>query len=196
MSRFDLLKHSIDIHFDSAYWLDRNNNFIYINNKGCKSLGYEYEELIGRNVNVVNPRATEKVQKEVWDQLREKGSFIAESILRRKDGSEFPIEISSTYVIFDGKEYNCGFARDITERKKAEEQLKKSEEKYRLLAEKSKALICEVNTRGEFIFVNSAFKDILGYEPEELLGKTPFDIGDPEEKENGETKLTKAGNIN
>jgi signal transduction histidine kinase/CheY-like chemotaxis protein len=56
----------------------------------------------------------------VWDTLRTKGAYRSESSHRRKDGSEFPVEILTTYVQYDGKEYACGFARDISERKAAE----------------------------------------------------------------------------
>ena len=58
----------------------------------------------------------------VWEKLRSEGSYTAETVHRRKDGSEFPAEITSTYVQFGGEEFNCGFAHDISERKRAEEE--------------------------------------------------------------------------
>ncbi len=119
-----LLKHSIDMYSDGAYWFDSDNRLVYVNDAGCQAIGYQREELLGRSVGEINPRATEKSLREVWEQLRRKGQFTVESVHRRKDGTEFPVEISATYVQFGGKEYNCGFARDITERKRAEEDRK------------------------------------------------------------------------
>jgi PAS domain S-box-containing protein len=118
-----LLKHSIDLHYDGAYWLDSDNKFVYVNDAGCKALGYKREELIGKTLYEVNPMASAEGMKEVWEELRQGGYFSSESLHRRKDGSEFPVELVTTYVRFDGKEYACGFARDITERRKLENQL-------------------------------------------------------------------------
>jgi len=118
-----LLKHSIDIHYDGAYWMDTDNKFFYVNDTGCKALGYTKEELIGKTVKEVNPQATDEVMKHVWDCLRKNGFYSHESLHHRKDGSKFPVEVVSTYVNFGGSEYNCGFARDITDRKQAEKAL-------------------------------------------------------------------------
>ena len=52
--------------------------------------------------------------------LKEKGSLTFQSSHRKKNGHEFPVEITSNYVEFEGEEYNCAFARDITERRRAE----------------------------------------------------------------------------
>jgi PAS domain S-box-containing protein len=55
-----------------------------------------------------------------WRYLKEQGAVTLESRHRRKDGRIFPVEITANYIEFEGKEYNCAFARDITERKRAE----------------------------------------------------------------------------
>jgi PAS domain S-box-containing protein len=122
-----LLKHSIDVHYDGAYWTDTDNRFIYVNDAGCKDLGYEREELIGKTILDVNPKASSDTLKCVWESLRSRGFYSSDSVHRRKDGSEFPVEIHTTYVRFGGREFACGFARDITERKRAEEALRESE---------------------------------------------------------------------
>ncbi len=116
----ELLRHSIDIHYDGAYWTDGEDRFIYVNDAGCKALGYERDELIGKTIADVNPRATPATMALVWDTLRTKGAYSSESVHRRKDGSEYPVEIVTTYVQFGGREYTCGFARDISGRRQVE----------------------------------------------------------------------------
>ena len=113
-----MLKESIDSHYDSAYWMDSSNRFIYVNNAGCRETGYSLDELLGQHVSLLNPSATDENMDRVWKYIRENGSGTGESVHRRKDGSLFPVEIVTTYVNFKGREYSCGFARDITERKK------------------------------------------------------------------------------
>jgi PAS domain S-box-containing protein len=114
-----LLKHSIDVHYDAAYWTDSDGRFIYVNDAGCKALGFERGELIGKTLLDVNENATAERMTHVWETLRAKGFHTSESTHRRKDGSEFPVELLTSYVRFGGKEYTCGFARDMTEHKRA-----------------------------------------------------------------------------
>ena len=59
---------------------------------------------------------------EHWQEVRSRGSFIVESQHRTRDGRVCPVEITVNYLEFEGKEYNCVFARDITERKEAEKE--------------------------------------------------------------------------
>ncbi len=120
--QLEMLKHSIDVHPDGAYWLDANGRFVYVNDAGCRATGYAREELLGKPVELVNPAATPERMKIIWERLRGEGSYTSETVHRRKNGSEYPAEITSTYVQFGGEEFNCGFAHDISERKRAEEE--------------------------------------------------------------------------
>ncbi|MDD5457597.1 MAG: PAS domain S-box protein, partial [Candidatus Margulisbacteria bacterium] len=81
---------------------------------------------------------------------------------------------------------------NISDRKQKEKLIRDSEEKYRSLAEQSNALICEVDEQGKFLYINAAYKNILGYKPQDLIGHTAYDIGKPEEKKAAEKKLQKA----
>lgn len=132
-----LFKHSVDIHYDAAYWMDRNGSFVYVNNAACQGTGYSREELIGRHVSLLNPKATEERMNFIWDELKKVGSLKMESVHRRKDGTTFPVEIVSSLVHHGDKIINCGFARDITDRKKTEDELRKNEERFRKLFEKA-----------------------------------------------------------
>ena len=114
-----VLERAVDSHYDGAYWMDTNNRFIYVNDAGCRAVGYTREELIGHPVTLVNPRATPEALERVWQILRAEHAYQHESVHRRKDGTEFPVEIVATHVQIGGREYNCGFARDITARKRA-----------------------------------------------------------------------------
>ncbi|MDL1981229.1 MAG: PAS domain S-box protein [Deltaproteobacteria bacterium] len=71
--------------------------------------------------------------------------------------------------------------RKITERKLAEEELRKSKEQFQVLVESSSDWIWEVDRNGVYTYVSPKVKDILGYKPEEVVGKTPFDLMPPEE---------------
>ena len=119
-----LLQCSIERHTDGAYWFDSDNRLVYVNDTGCRSLGYARDELLGTSLSKINPEANETSLKAVWGKLREEGAYLSQAVHRRKDGCDFPVEIISTYVRMGKNEYNCGFARDITRRNQIELEIK------------------------------------------------------------------------
>ncbi len=161
--QIELLKYAIDTNYDGVYWMDRDNRFVYINETGCRMLGYECEELLGRTLDLVNPRATPEAANLFWERLLKYGSFSSETVHRRKDGSEFAVEIVATYVKFEGKEYNCGFARDITARKQAEEALRTSEQRLQAFLDASPLAISWADAEGNVLYCNRKFYEIFGY---------------------------------
>ena len=75
-----------------------------------------------------------------------------------------------------------GLVRDITERKKVEELLKESEEKNRTIIEYTYDFICETTIDGRFLYVNPKHKDLLEYEPSELVGRSVFEFVHPDDR--------------
>jgi len=117
----DRLARAIDTHFDGAYWMDASWRIVYVNEAGCRAVGYSRDEIIGQPVTLIAPRLTEERLREIWAELRGRGSFTSEGFHRRKDGTEFPVEIVTSYLRFGDEEMICGFARDITTRRNADE---------------------------------------------------------------------------
>ena len=114
---------SVDHAADPVFWIDREGRFRYVNEAAGRSLGYSREELLAMTVHDIDPGFPASVWPDHWREIRERGSFTIESKHRTKEGRLFPVEITVNYMQFEGKEYNCAFARDITERKQAENEL-------------------------------------------------------------------------
>ncbi len=180
----ELLKVSIDKHFDAAFWMDTSNRFVYVNDAACTSLGYSREELLGQPVSMVAPKATTQSLQEVWRLLRETGFFSRESTHRRKDGSEFPVEIVASYVSFEGREFNCGFARDITGRK----QLERKQEELAAIVECSEDAIIGKTLAGIITSWNRGAEKIFGYTAAEAIGQ-PLLILLPPERQHEEVEI-------
>ena len=115
-----LTQFSVDNTGDAAFWMGPDARFIYVNEAACASLGYSPEELLSMTVHDIDPNFPASVWPEHLQEVRERGSFIVESKHRTKEGKIFPVEITVNYLEFEGSEYNCAFARDVTERKQAE----------------------------------------------------------------------------
>jgi len=125
--QMEMLKATIEIASDAAYWIDIEGRLIYMNRSGYGMLGYTEDEIPQLRVFDINPRISSERWAQMWQTIKKQKNYVSESIHRRKDGSGFPVEISSTYLQFGDKEYINGFARDITERKRMEEELQKAQ---------------------------------------------------------------------
>jgi two-component system, cell cycle sensor histidine kinase and response regulator CckA len=155
-----ILKSSIDGAPQSAYWLDINGRFIYVNETGCKELGYSIEELSQMHVSEVNVRVTPDRWETTCKTLKEKGKIRIESEHRRKNGTVFPVEISSSYFFYGTKEYINGFALDITERKKWEKDLWESRALLNAIVQSTSDFIWSVDAQ-EFglLYFNGSLQD-------------------------------------
>lgn len=107
---------------DAAFWMGEDAGFVYVNQAACRSLGYTRDELLRMTVPDVDPDLPPEVWPDHWKEVKRKKTFSIESHYRKKDGTVFPVEIAVNYINFGGKEYNCAFVRDMTERKRTEEE--------------------------------------------------------------------------
>jgi len=110
-----------------------------------------------------------------------------ETVLRRKDGRKLNVELNVGILEYLGQNAEIVIIHDITERKQAEDTLRDSEEKYRLIVENTQDLIFTVNSAGELTYSSASFKQVLGYDSAEIIGHSfrtiihPDDISAVEE---------------
>lgn len=121
--RLRLTQFAVDNCMDSSIWIDVEGRIIYINDVACRNLGYTREELLSLRIWDIDPGFTYVKFKEKWVVLKEKGAVKFESVHRRKDGSTFPVEVSSNYLKYKDQEYEVTFDRDITLRKQDEKEI-------------------------------------------------------------------------
>ncbi|HAP39747.1 MAG TPA: hypothetical protein DCQ94_08305, partial [Nitrospira sp.] len=98
-----------------------------------------------------------------------------------KNGSIIHVEISTIIIELDGKETYYSILRDITERKRAVQALHESEQRFRDLVETTVDWIWETDANFHYTYVSPRVRELFGYSPEELIGKTPFDLMPMEE---------------
>ncbi|UCF15159.1 MAG: PAS domain S-box protein [Phycisphaerales bacterium] len=169
--RLRITQFCLDNAAEAIFWMEANARFTYVNKTACRSLGYSRQELLSMTVHDIDPNFPKEVWAEHWQQLRRQGSFTIESLHRAKDGRTFPVEINVNYLKYGDKEYNCAFARDITERKHAEELIRVSERRYRTLADNIGIGIAHMDIDHNIVIVNSAVGSMFNMDPSEFVGK-------------------------
>lgn len=167
---------SMDRAPEAIFWMDCNARFFYVNEAACQLLGYSREELLSMSVQDVDPNFPTKSWSEHWQEIKSRNSFTLESSIRAKNGRIFPSEISVNYLEFNDRGYNCAFVRDISDRKRTEEALRESEERFRRVVEQAADAFIVHDLEGKILDVNQQTCRSLGYSREELLTLSISDI--------------------
>ncbi len=117
-----LMNFALDNIREAVYLVDESSRLNYVNEESCRALGYSREEISSMPIPEIGPEFPAKSWSEHWQQLKKQGTLNFESIHRHKDGRTFPVEITANYFEFDDTGYNLALVRDITERRRAEEE--------------------------------------------------------------------------
>lgn len=157
--------------------------FVFINNTGAKLLGAANpEEIIGKPIlDFVHPDYQEIVQTRIR-QIQEEGTHtgISEQKLVRLDGEVIDVEVTGIPITYDGKPATQSVIINISDRKQAEVALQESENRYQDLFENASDLIQSVTTEGDFIYINRAWQETLGYDEAEIRQMKVYDIIHPD----------------
>jgi len=155
---------------DGFWTVDLEGKFLEVNDAYCQMLGYTREELLGMSIKDVEAIESQGDIRARIQKIIEQGSDRFETRHKRKDGQVIDVEVSTNYLDIEGGQLPV-FVRDITERKKAGEALKRSEEKYRSVVEVVPDGIVTIDTSGVITSMNKAVTDITGFSEGEIVGK-------------------------
>lgn len=154
---------------DGIVLVDLENRTFYIANRiFCQMLGYSQRELRTLGVGDIHPEkdlpyVTEQFEKQVREEL----THTSDIPVKRKDGSIFWADINSFPITFSRKTYLMGIFRDMTERKKAEEEIRK----FKAVSDRAGYGVGMIDLDGRLIYVNDTFAQMHGYQADELIGK-------------------------
>jgi PAS domain S-box-containing protein len=181
--RYQLLVESVKDY--AIIFLDPDGKVALWNVGAERLIGYTAKEVIGKHFSIFYPEEAKKIHYPEYEleQARKKGHFEDEGIRIRKKGSTFIANVLITPIYHNHELIGYSkITRDLTEKKEAEERLRRSEERYRLLIEEVEDYaIFMLDPHGYITSWNEGAKRLKGYTEKEILGKH-FSIFYPEEK--------------
>ncbi len=164
-----------------GYWMvDLQGRLVEVNEAYCRMSGYTEQELLTMSISDLEAVETPADTATRIQRFMTHGGDRFETRHRRKDGSTFDVEISIQYKPMDGGRM-VAFMRDITRRKRSEEALRASEEKYRTLFESAGDAIFIHDMEARILAVNAAACEQYGYTESELLSMTVGMMDTPEQ---------------
>ncbi len=155
---------------DAIFIANAQGRFLHVNPAACRQLGYSSDELLTKSVfDIAGAAYRARAKQRLLD--RSPAVAFSESMHRRKDGREVPVELAILPMVFDNQNCMLGIARDITERLAAQQAVRDSERRYRLLAENAADVVCLLTLDGRVEFVSEAVERQLDLRPEEIVGR-------------------------
>ena len=150
---------------------------IYVNRSGIEGLGYSLEELQRIGIHSIR-RALEgeALFDEHLKELTEEAALTDYALVRRKDGTEIPVEVKAKMIRSGGIDYNLALVRDISERIE-------SGILYRDFVEGANELVTRVDGEGTILYTNHKSETVFGLKPKECLGRSAFEFVHPEDLE-------------
>jgi two-component system cell cycle sensor histidine kinase/response regulator CckA len=160
--------------------------FIAVNEAAIRHYGYSRDEFLSMTIADIRPN--EDVSR-LMSSVARRVPGLSESELwrhRKKDGTIIQVEITSHPITMDGRDAELILAHDVTEQRKNEASLRQSEERF-ATAFRSSPLAITISTEkeGQYVDANDAFTKMMGYQREEIVGKTAHELGiwvDPEDR--------------
>jgi len=145
------------------------------NPAACDWYGWSRDEMLAMTIGQINTLSGAQISAETeLASTRRQRVFCFRH--RRADGSVRDVEVYSGPIEVQGRSLLYSLVQDVTERLLAEAQVRASDERLRQLVESSNDFMWEVDANGAYTFVSPQVTGILGYEPAEMIGKTPFDF--------------------
>ena len=144
---------------------------IDVNPQACENLGYSRDELVGMTPMEFDPNASSDLLESINEQLNRGEIVTFESRHRRKDGSEFPVEVRVRPFWHGGRRLNISVVRDISDRKRAEEAVRRSERELRELIETIPAMAFAIGRDGSSEFVSRRWIEFSGMSAEKSTGE-------------------------
>jgi len=183
-----LLSNLINSAMDAIVSTDESQNIIMFNHAAELMFGHRAADIIGQPLEKLIPARFHARHRQQVDNFGRTGATTRTmnapgvSYALRANGEEFIFEASISKMEVAGIKTYTAILRDITERKQMEKALHEAKEKFQSLVESSSDWVWEVDANGVYTYASPKIKDLLGYEPHEVIGRTPFDLMPPEEK--------------
>ncbi|HLG17940.1 MAG TPA: PAS domain S-box protein [Blastocatellia bacterium] len=175
-----LTQFTLDHAAEAALWIGLDGRLLYVNEALCKLLDRSREELLKKTFQEIDAYTSGQVWTKLCRLTRNNGPLTIEARLHREGGTPVPVEVTASYLEFNGNQYICAFGRDITERKRMEQALDQSSREYRSLFEKANDALLILDEHDEVILdANRRAFEVYGFDAGEMIGMNLKRIAGP-----------------
>jgi PAS domain S-box-containing protein len=166
----------VDHATDAFFMFDEQSKIVDVNRQACESLGYTREELIGLGPQAFDPDADEALLRRIHERLDAWAVFTFDARHRRKDGTVFPVEVRVRPFSQSGQRLHLALARDITERKRAEEEVRNTAAQWQATFDAVQDMVLLLDKDFRILRANHAAAEFLGLPFDKIVGGHCYDL--------------------
>jgi PAS domain S-box-containing protein len=171
-----LMNFALNSIHEAAFLVDEKACFQYVNEEACRLLGYTRDELLTMRVPDISPELSMQRWPDRWKDLKQHGTLTFERELKTSGGRTFPVEISASYLEYEGQSYNLGLVRDITERKQAESRLNEQLHFFQQLLDSIPIPVFYKDREGLYLGCNAAFEVYADLPRKDIVGRAVHEV--------------------
>ncbi|MFP4563955.1 MAG: PAS domain S-box protein [Spirochaetia bacterium] len=170
LEREALYRNLMENSIDGVELLDEYGRFLNVNERECEMTGYSRAELLRMSIADIDPNYPADGFYRFWNEKPKGSSFLFETIHRHKDGTLIPVEVNGIFFKVNDKKYIYGVARDITERRQAEREIRAKEENLRTTLKSIGDGVISTDAEGQVTWMNPVAERLCGWKEEDAKG--------------------------
>jgi PAS domain S-box-containing protein len=179
-----MMKATVSNAAEGILWINEHGGIAFFNDTICSMLGYTREEFNNLTIRDINPRFIENHLGSLWPGISKRKYLTVQDTHLKKDGSSIPVEILLNYIEFGPQAYVFAFVRDITDRKRADDELKSAYEKNKGLMDYANDAIYIADAEtGMLLDANIKTQALIGRSLSEIQTMHESDLHPKEEVE-------------
>jgi PAS domain S-box-containing protein len=179
-----MMKATVSNAAEGILWINENGGITFFNDTICSMLGYSREEFNHLTIRDFNPRFVENHLVSLWHGMSKRKYLTVQDTHRKKDGTFIPVEILLNYIEFGPQAYVFAFVRDITDRKRADDELKSAYEKNKgLMDYANDAIFIADAETGMLLDANNKTQALIGRTLSEIQTLHESELHPKEEEE-------------
>ncbi len=151
-------------------WIASSGKIDYVNQAAIDVLGYRKEELSGLKIFDIDTNFFQQDWQESWEKIEEEMTAVFETIYKTKDGKVFPVEITANYMKCNDSRHICVVVRNLTERQRVENALRRSEEEKSLILDSLSEFVAYYDSSLNLLWVNRAVSEVVKEPASKLIG--------------------------
>ncbi len=178
----DIVRAIAESTLDAIILMDDKGGIYFWNPAAERIFGYKSSEVIGKNLHrLLAPDRYHSAHEYAFEEFSRSGKGnavgkIVELFALKNSGEEFPIELSLSSFQIDGRWYAAGIVRDVTERKRLEQALQDSQNRFELFMNNNPAIAWVKDDQGRHVYLNKTYEKRFGVTLEKWFGKTDFEV--------------------
>jgi PAS domain S-box-containing protein len=169
----EMFRFTMDQASDAVFWMNQEAGFSYVNEQTCRSLGYARKELEQLHLTDIDPVYPLEHFIENWAAIKKESPIVTrrtETMHKRKDGTVFPVEVQSKHIWFEDTRLHVAFVRDISERKRAQDELQSLRNYLSNIIDSMPSALVGVDTDGRITQWNKTVAQTTGIDPKAARG--------------------------